>query len=511
MKYRNFYRIVGFMIVWVLSISFSLAQTPKKQLTIKESAEQVNEDFKALKNLFKKKSDATSEPEGTSETESTSNAPNASNFLHLHGGGIAENVVYVDAERFGHFNRGKAIVHKGTASAMIDANGKLVFPYNTHRFYDIRNTYVFRENEVYANGIFQYAKNGQGAFESYMNAEGKELTLSPEIKGVRMGLNGQYLEGVRTLYDRPKNKQGKHPVQHYFITHMGKLYVLGTGLGKISNGIGVYSEYKDGWKLGYMKLSGEKLTEAVFDEAEPFFDGMAVVGQKDQYGKIKYGYINEKGESAIPLLFSIRPSKFSGGFAKVVPKDRDEFQYAFINKKGEIIFKQSAEDKRKLGNYEFDSFQSYGLTTTTGDFYVMDTLFNVLPKSDFFARFGISGNSHFQGASYREPNGGTHSSKGLFSVVNETNPKIYFSNNDMNHQGILRGKELRIGIINLGTKTVVLPAFSRIGYFDPVSKLAYAEVDTVVKKGGSNVIETTKGYINEKGEWVILQAEDSKW
>jgi hypothetical protein len=81
----------------------------------------------------------------------------------------------------------------------------------------------------------------------------------------------------------------------------------------------------------------------------------------------------------------------------------------------------------------------------------------------------------------------------------------------MNHQGVLRGKELRIGFINLHSKTVVLPAFSRIGYFDPVSKLAYAEVDTVVKKGGHNAIETTKGYINEKGEWAILQAEGSKW
>ncbi len=504
MKNQRVTRMKISVLLILLSPAVFQAQS---QPTVKESVEQVKKDFKAIKNIFKKKSDT------ISETETTSNAPNDTNFLHLQGGGIAKNVVYVDADRFGHFNHGKAIVHKGTASTMIDAEGQFVFPYNTHRFYDIRNTYAFRENEVYANGIFQYAKNGQGGFESYMNAEGKELTGSPETKSVRIGLNGQHalLEGVKTLYDRPKNKQGKYPIQYHYITHTGKLYVLGTGLGKINNGIGVYSEYKDGWKLGYMKLSGEKLTEAVFDEAEPFFDGMAVVGKKDQYGINKFGYVNEKGELVIPFLFSIRPSKFSGGFAKVEPKDRGEFQYAFINKKGEVIFKQTVEDKRKLGNHEFDTFQSYGLTTTTGGFYVMDTLFKVLPKADFFARFGISGISHIQGASYHEPNGGTHSSKGLFSVVDETNPKIYFSNNDMNHQGRLRGKELRIGFINLGTKTVVLPAFSRIGYFDPVSELAYAEVDTVVKKGGHNVIETTKGYINDKGEWVILQAEGSKW
>lgn len=492
--------------VFLLAIcTFCFSQTPKQQTTVEESVEQVKNDFKALKNIFKKKSDT------KSETETTINAPNGKKFLHLSGGRIAENVVYVDADRFGHFNHGKAIVHKGTASAMIAADGQFVFPYNTHRFYDIRNTYVFRENEVYANGIFQYAKNGLGGFESYMNAEGRELTGSTQTNGVRMLLNGTLLNGVKTLYDRPKNKQGKHPVQHYYMTPSGKLYVLDTGLDNISNDIGVYSEYTNGWKFGYMKLTGEKLTEAVFDEAEPFFDGMAVVGQKDQYGINKYGYVNEKGELAIPFLFSIRPSKFSGGFAKVQPKDYGEFQYGFINKKGTLVFKQTAEDKRKLGNYEFDTFQSYGLSTTTGGFYVLDTLFNILPKADYFAQFGLVGNSHFQGASYQEPNGGLHSSKGLFSVVNENNPKIYFSNNDMNHQGALRGKELRIGFINLRTKTVVLPAFSRIGYFDPVSKLAYAEVDSVVKKGGHNVIESTKGYINEKGEWVILQAKGSKW
>lgn len=499
------YRTVTLKISLLLILISPAVFRAQTQPTVKESVEQVKKDFEALKTIFKKKADT------KSETETKPNAPNDTNFLHLQGGETAENVVYVDADRFGHFNHGKAIVHKGTASAMINADGQFVFPHNTYRFYDIGNTYVFRENEVFANGIFQYAKTAQGGFESYMNAEGKELTGSPETKGGRMGLNGQLLEGVRTLYDRPKNKQGKHPVQHHYITHTGKLYVLGTGLAKISNGIGVYSEYRDGWKLGYMKLSGEKLTEAVFDEAEAFFDGMAVVGQKDQYGINKYGYVNKRGELAIPILFSIKPSRFSGGFAKVEPKDRGEFQYAFINKKGEIVFKQTAEDKRELGNHEFDTFQSYGLTTTTGGFYVMDTLFKVIPKADFFARFGIGAISHIHGASYREPNGGMHSGKGLFSMMGETDPKIYFSNNDMNHQGVLRGKELRIGFINLHSKTVVLPAFSRIGYFDPVSKLAYAEVDTVVKKGGHNAIETTKGYINEKGEWAILQAEGSKW
>src|SRR5690606_28294 len=114
----------------LLSPAVFLAQT---QPTVKESVEQVKKDFNALKTIFKKKADTKSE----TETETKPIAPNGTNFLHLHGGEIAENVVYVDADRFGHFNHGKAIVHKGTASAMINADGQFVFPYNTYRFYDI--------------------------------------------------------------------------------------------------------------------------------------------------------------------------------------------------------------------------------------------------------------------------------------------------------------------------------------------------------------------------------------
>ncbi|WP_192350558.1 WG repeat-containing protein [Algoriphagus sp. Y33] len=487
------------------------AQTTQKQQTVKESAEQLKEDFNALKNVFKKKPNA--EDESKDQTGNVVNQPKNIDVLHLRGGRIAANAVQLDADRFGHFNNGKAIIHKGTASAMINADGQFVIPYNTYRFYDINNTYVFQENEVYANGIFQYSKDVQEGFKSFMNAEGRELAASQETKEILISLNNQHalLEGVKTLYDQPRNRQNRHPMQYYYITNTGKTYIRDQELGKINNGIGVYSEYKDGWKLGYMKLSGEKLTEAVFDEAEPFFDGMAVVGQQDQFGIKKYGYINEKGELAIPLIFSIRPSGFASGFAKVKPKDVSEFQYAFINKKGEIVFKQTIADIRELGNSEFETFQSYGLTTPSNGAYVMDSLFNIMSKADFFTKYGITGISNFHGASYRKSNGGSYSGKFFFTVVGETNPKIYFSNNDMNHQGILRGKEFRMGFINLKTKTVVLPAFSRIGFFDPVSKLAYAEVDTVVKKGGSNMIETTKGYINENGEWVILQVTGSKW
>ena len=488
-----------------LLVDFSMAQTPNQHSTVKESVAKVKEDFNSIKNILKKKNDNTSEP----RTYPT-NLENL-DYTHIAGGKISAEVVYLDSDRMGHFKGGKAIVHKGTASAMINEKGQFVFPYTTFWFYETDKNYVFGEEEVFINCIFQYSKEGQGGFDFFMNAEGKELTTTI-ARDVTLDLRGaNLLVGSKTLYDRPRDAQGKYPVEFNYITHTGKTFVVGESLGNIRGDIGTYERYNNGWKKGYMRLSGEKLTEAIFDIAEPFSDGMAVVGQKDPYGMIKYGYINEKGALAIPFMFSIKPSRFSAGLAKVKPKDKGDFEYAFIDSKGEILFKQTSQDKRGMGNYEFDTFQSYGLSISTGGFYVLDKSFNIIPKADFFNMFGIDGISHFQSASFDKPNGGTYISKQLFSVVGETNPKIYFSNNEMNHQGALRGKELRIGFINLKDKTVVLPAFSRIGYFDPVSKLAYAEVETVVKNAGRNQIETTKGYINEKGEWVILQAKGSKW
>lgn len=53
MNFNKPYRIV--VLVAVCSFSFSFAQTPKQQPTVKESTEQIKENFNALKNLFKKK------------------------------------------------------------------------------------------------------------------------------------------------------------------------------------------------------------------------------------------------------------------------------------------------------------------------------------------------------------------------------------------------------------------------------------------------------------------------
>ena len=477
--------------------------------------EDVKESIRSIGALFKKK-DKTNKTkggdngeapgqkeEGPGETGPSHTKGPKGEYKHFQGGKISEKVVYLEADRFTHFNDGVAIVHKGTATAMINAKGEMVFPYNVHDFFTIDNTFLRQDHRIFHNGVFRY-----GLRRHHMNAKGMELKGKWTFRADHLGVTGYVVE----LHDRPRTQQGRTQYQQTYVDKEGKTYTfLNITLSKISEGIGSFSRNIDGQYIhGYYRLSGEKIVDLQFHEAEAFSQGMAVVGKKDQFGTLRYGYLNEKGELAIPLMFTQRPHPFSGGYAKVEPKDKSEFDYAFIDKTGKVVFSQSGMDKRQQGNFEFQPFQDYGLTTTTGNFYVMDSKFKIQTKNEFFEGFGLMGNTHFHFPDFGDNKIGK---AGLFTVIGETNPKIYFTNNDMNHDGILRGKELRVGFINLGSGTVVLPAFSLIGPFDPISGLAYAEVSTVVKasNGFTNTLKTTKGYINDRGEWVILQKEGGTW
>jgi WG containing repeat len=141
--------------------------------------------------------------------------------------------------------------------------------------------------------------------------------------------------------------------------------------------------------ISYKRLNGTTLPTPAFDEIYRFSEGLAVVGKKNQFGEVKYGYINTDGKLVIPLLYSIKPSEFSGGYAKVVPKDKSEFEYAFINKKGEIAFKQTQADVLKYG--AFDHFTSFGMAFNFK--YVMDDNFKLTSKADFFKSYGLPADS----------------------------------------------------------------------------------------------------------------------
>ncbi|MBQ9991703.1 MAG: WG repeat-containing protein [Lachnospiraceae bacterium] len=84
----------------------------------------------------------------------------------------------------------------------------------------------------------------------------------------------------------------------------------------------------DGKQYGYMKLSGEEITDYVYDAAFPFSEGLALVMREG-----KYGYINTEGDEVIPLIYEDAAS-FTEGLAYFSTED----EYGFMDKDGKVAF-----------------------------------------------------------------------------------------------------------------------------------------------------------------------------
>lgn len=81
------------------------------------------------------------------------------------------------------------------------------------------------------------------------------------------------------------------------------------------------------WRFGYLEEGGRSLTEAVFNEAHPFFGGLALVKIEG-----KYGYIGIDGKIRIKPVYD-KGEYFREGFARVEIEQKS----IYINTKGERI------------------------------------------------------------------------------------------------------------------------------------------------------------------------------
>lgn len=85
--------------------------------------------------------------------------------------------------------------------------------------------------------------------------------------------------------------------------------------------------YRKGDKWGFSDWDGNILIDCVYDIAEPFFEGLAMVLKNG-----KYGYIDKTGEIVIPYEFN-RGCSFSDGLALVEKNEK----LSYINKIGDVI------------------------------------------------------------------------------------------------------------------------------------------------------------------------------
>lgn len=262
------------------------------------------------------------------------------------GGGylirMSENPVIIDADYLFPFSDGYAVIQKGDSHALIDRDGKIVIAYNVYKF----------STNKYHRGFFM-----QGMVDGYGFLDGKAKVFNLETKK-----NGVLNTNLRLVL----------PCEYHnvdLVHHSGYIYAVkntpgskqdflifnesGELVKEVDNRFNHYSDsiipgVFEGGKYGYRRYFGETVIAPQFDRVKPFSDGMAAVAKNNEFGELKWGFINDKGEQIIPFNFSKEPGDFHEGMALVEPVVKDQFKYAYLNKNGKVVFTIQDDEERNF-------------------------------------------------------------------------------------------------------------------------------------------------------------------
>lgn len=225
---------------------------------------------------------------------------------------------------------------------------------------------------------------------------------------------------------------------------------------------------------------------------------MALVGEKDQFGTIRYGYIDVTGKEIIPPTFTIRPTDFKNGWARVLPADRSQFHYAYINKKGEVAIKHNSASYDGLG--QFSEFMGNGFAFAAQG--IMDSTGKIIKYKDLFSSLGFKSDPKlFYSPIYADQ-------KGLYV---DGFLRVYLRN----HGSQPNDRFNNAGCYNIKTGKIIQPVFCFSSFdshelvFSPSTKLAYAR--KYLGKDASGKDQYRKGYINEDGVYEIVQQSNGTW
>ena len=120
---------------------------------------------------------------------------------------------------------------------------------------------------------------------------------------------------------------------------------------------------KNGNKYGFVNIKGELAIPCIYDHALSFSEGLAAVGNNG-----KYGFINTKGHLVIPYIYDHVYCYFSNGIVAVKQKDK----FGYIDRQGKQIipFKYDYASPFKNGLADVKINGKYGYINTQGELVV---------------------------------------------------------------------------------------------------------------------------------------------
>lgn len=461
-----------FLLFFIIGIhAFAQTKTSKEIENVKETVEEAGKLFKSV--FGKKNKDQQKEnTEGNAPNSNKETLPKETQ--QLKAGSIHPDAVVLNVDKLHPFYNGAAIVQKGKSTALINAKGEFIVPFNK---YDI-------DVQKSKNGFF-LLKGISPSREKvgFLNATGKFI----DLKKFHGSNYQRYPRSVRKNYLNAYDKLNK---TSYFIDNEGyKFKIQNSTINEFpSEGMIMF---KIGMKKGYKNLKNQIVIKPVYDYAGDFHNGAAVIGKKNEFGEIKYGYIDTKGNAITPLQFSKKPEPFSNDRAKVYYKEYRK--YSFIDKKGQVIFTET----NSYGGYG-PFINDYSQTKSRRGSVIMDKEGNTYSGKEFLKLFGI--NDDMNTPEIYFPNYNTNKTVGF-----DDSKAISFwfdSPKTGRNNGLLFLNEKK-AFYGTFTEFIGSPIYDN---YDPVSKLTIATF-----KNSNNYGDITEGYVNQSGVFMIIKGEASKW
>jgi hypothetical protein len=377
-------------------------------------------------------------------------------------GMIADNVIKLDldaSDRLREFYEGVAVIEKGTSIALIDTKGKIIVPFNKY-------TSLTR----FVNG---YSIAFDGKKSTLINKSGIEV-LPGNLAPVHCADEYGYIEvsekyGTSFFYNLKTGK--RYPALNggvtYQFSHFNTFYERLFH----KKFVGELACVQVGNKFGFVSRTGEYIIKPDYDFADSFSDGLAVVGKRNEFGELKYGFIDTKEKLVIPLQFSVKPRSFYNNRAYVIPKDQSGFKFGYIDKTGTIKIKFH----RNVADITYD-FKDGAVI------FIRDHQSNINKIVDTNGvEIPIPNENIFEGKQYK------------FYINLEVSDGQLRISSGMNH-----------GLLNVKGEILVPPIFDELSHFDHVSKTARARRTLHDKK-------PLEGYINEKAKFFIIKSKESQW
>ncbi len=468
---------------------------------------------------------------------------------------ISPEVIYIDVDEISGINNNTLLVKKGDKYAYMNLKGDIISPYNAFDYGGYQTSTKHSRGFRYVTPTKRTVHNYGG--RQYMDETGK--IIFKEVNGMSPKFNYRiYYKEVDDKsivavdrYDQPipfinscrnRNMSSEfraNPPSEFIdfnyefsadasdcLTKQCELDMIPAvqykrrknesykdyGLTHSSGiSLGSYS-----FKYGMVDRNGKTVIPFEFDAPFYFSDGMACVTKIDEFKKVTYGFINAKGELAIPYRYSRRPGDFHEGLALVAPRENIGFDYAYIDKTGEI--------KIKIGdgngvNIKFEKTANYPTASTTFEVGPVTTDANFLssgiiylPENGFFyngyAMWIIGGTLKFL-----DKSGKQFSFKELLSKGNTGNKEYAFSGRDeigiyIYPQGNHQWQSNKKGMVDYSYNLLFPPIFSDLE-IDHNGKCAIATMSLPYNpQKRDNYI---KGIVNSSGEFIVLPKEKSKW